>query len=752
MQANVTFTPAEAEIATALFETIFPADETGAGATGIGVLDYVDRALGEAYADHAKTYRAGLAALDRVAQATIGTSFVDGTPRQRRALVRGMQRGNLKHFDRPDQREFFSLVRTHVQEGLFADPLYGGNRDKAGWRLLGHPGVWLENSQEEQLSPEPVTKGGVIQSLADLDWPRGANLPDDPPLPNFDSGRGAEPPAADCDVVIVGVGGVGGFIAPILAEAGLRVVGLEAGPYRRPTDFVPDELGSAYYCRQNMGSKFMAEEPRWRTSAGAPTQAPTYSLGRMMNSVGGSIIHYGAWLRRYHPHHLRYRSHVVERWGEAAIPEGCTVADWPIDYDELRPYFTRVEREVGVAGGDRNPHVQFDEPLPLPPTRPFRLGELFSEAATSLGLHPHPAPVGFTTAPYNGFPASTYSAWNNGFGAWNGEKWHPGLTSVPKALASGNFDLRTGCRVTRVVTDADGRASGVEYVDPAGNARTQRAGIVILAAYTWENVRLMALSGDAKHPDGLGNGTGQLGRHLMTKNFPHVDGFFPDIVFNRHAGPAAQAIVMDDFVSADFDAFGEGGFIGGATLGAENQMLPIQIARETLPPDVPSWGAAYKAHLLQWQHWGVCRLQPDSLPYADHVIDLDPDARDRSPLGLPVVRVTYRLRENEQRQAAYFEAKAAEILRAMGAAKTWAGPAFTGIGSSHDLGGCRAAEDAAAGVTDREMRVHDTLGLYVFGGAVFPTCPGINPTLTLWAWAAMAAERLVARLRGGVEP
>ena len=391
-----------------------------------------------------------------------------------------------------------------LQEGLFSDPAYGGNRDKLGWRFLGHPGVWLENSAEENLTPDPVTKGGRIQSLADVATALHQQQGDEP-IPGFDPQRGAAPPAERADVVLVGVGGVGGFIAPVLAGAGLKVVGLEAGPYWRLEDFQPDELGATYYCRAEMGAKFKSETPRWRRNESEATQELTFSLGRMMNGVGGSVIHYGGWLRRFPAHNFRLRSHALECWGPAAIPDGSTVVDWPVSYDELRPYFAEVERIVGIGGDEDNVFLPHDAPYPLPPTRPFRMGEMFIAAARSLGLHPHASPVGMTTRPYNGYPEMTYTAWNNGFGSWTGDKWHPGLTSVREALATGNFDLRTHCRVTRVLTDADGRARGVEYVDALGRPQTQLADTVILAAYTFENVRLLFLSGDDRHPDGLGN-------------------------------------------------------------------------------------------------------------------------------------------------------------------------------------------------------------------------------------------------------
>jgi gluconate 2-dehydrogenase alpha chain len=143
------------------------------------------------------------------------------------------------------------------------------------------------------------------------------------------------------------------------------------------------------------------------------------------------------------------------------------------------------------------------------------------------------------------------------------------------------------------------------------------------------------------------------------------------------------------------------------------------------------------------------RVQPDALPYEDAFLDIDPRAKERTRLGLPVIRVTYNLHENEHRIAEYMEHKCEEILLAMGAKSTWRGPRFTGAGSSHDLGGCRMGDDPAASVVDRHLEVHDTPGLYVFSGATFPTCPGVNPTLTLWAVVLRAARELVDRLQAG---
>ena len=375
---------------------MFPSDEHGPGARQIGAVTYLDRALAGAYRDHLPVYRDGLALLDSVSRARYGVRFASAEEAAQDDLLGDLERGEISGWVAPDQSSFFELMRSHLQEGLFSDPAYGGNREKLGWRFLGHPGVWLENSPEENLSPDPVTKGGRIQSLADVATALHEQQHEEH-IPGFDPQRGAAPPAARADVVLVGVGGVGGFIAPVLTSAGLNVVGLEAGPYWRLEDFQPDELAATYYCRAEMGAKFKNETPRWRRNESEATRELTFSLGRMVNGVGGSVIHYGGWLRRIPAHSFRLRSHAVECWGPAAIPEGSTVVDWPVSYDELRPYFAEVERIVGIAGDEDNVFLAHDQPYPLPATRPFRMGEKFIAAARSLGLHPHAAPVGMTT-------------------------------------------------------------------------------------------------------------------------------------------------------------------------------------------------------------------------------------------------------------------------------------------------------------------------------------------------------------------
>src|SRR5260370_33226386 len=163
----------------------------------------------------------------------------------------------------------------------------------------------------------PADKGGRYQSLSDL-W-TGWQMPISD-LPGFDPLRGQAPPAKEVDVILVGVGSMSSIVAPILTEAGLKVIAFEPGPFRRSADYFPDELGAAYYCRATMGPKFGSEIPRWRRNDSELTREATFSLGRMMNSGGGSVIHYGGWMRRFHAQHLPTPPSIGVSWGPEDLP------------------------------------------------------------------------------------------------------------------------------------------------------------------------------------------------------------------------------------------------------------------------------------------------------------------------------------------------------------------------------------------------------------------------------------------------
>src|SRR3954453_2722167 len=169
----VSLNPYQARTAAAIFERMFPPGADNPGAVEIGVVTYLDRALAGHDRHLRDTYHLGLAALDNAARDTGGTAFADCGPDEQDRLIADLEAARLPRFHVPEQHEFFCVLRAHLQEGLFADPAHGGNRGKAGGRFLGHPGVWLEHSAEENLAEQPVTKNGEIRDLADAGYRLG---------------------------------------------------------------------------------------------------------------------------------------------------------------------------------------------------------------------------------------------------------------------------------------------------------------------------------------------------------------------------------------------------------------------------------------------------------------------------------------------------------------------------------------------------------------------------------------------------
>jgi gluconate 2-dehydrogenase alpha chain len=297
--------------------------------------------------------------------------------------------------------------------------------------------------------------------------------------------------------------------------------------------------------------------------------------------------------------------------------------------------------------------------------------------------------------------------------------------------------------VLDVLTGGDGAAAGVRYL-AKGEERCQESGVVVLACYAFENSRLLRLSKDRHHQRGLGNETGQVGRHYMTRQQPSVHALFAGRKLNRFIGPTAQAMAIADLSADHFDHH-RLGFIRGGRIAVFNQYLPIE-ASGVLPPDVPRWGAGWRDFFLDaYNATAMLFLDPEILPYADNRLDLDPEVVDR--LGRPVTRITFDIGDNEYRLIDFLQGRAEQIARRMGATRTWRRPALTGPISTHDVGGTRMGSDPESSVVDSFGRVHDTPGLFVLGGSTFVSLPAVNPALTILALALRAAEAIAGTAR-----
>jgi len=545
------------------------------------------------------------------------------------------------------------------------------------------------------------------------------------------------------DVVLVGLGSVGGIAAHVLTSAGRRVVALEAGEDRSSADFVKqlDELGHPFY-RNALGTKMVNKSiPTWRRNENVPAGDPIYTVPSV-NGVGGTSLHYGGASWRLCEGDFRARSDTIARYGEAALPAGSAVADWPVSYAELEPYYDKVEYAIGVSGDNTgNPwEPPRSRPFPMPPLRHKGWTELAMNRLKAMGYHPFRQPAAVNSVPYGGRAACSYCGYCSGFGCWNDAKGSTLVTTIPLARQSGLLDLRAECRVTRILSDSSGRVTGVRYVDRDGEECEQPAGVVILSAFVYETVRRLLLSTSERFPNGLANNHGQVGKYFMTHTYVIVNGQYDGLDVKAMNGLGAQATIIDDFYGDNFD-HKDLGFIRGASVGTFSEVRPIGAAGAK-PPEVPSWGPKFKEWLTTSARSVVAFFaQMEVLPYHANYLDLDPDKRD--PWGDPVTRVTYDMHGNEARMAAFLEGKLTEIHQRFGASHVWTAmkapptPVY-----SHVFGGARMGNDPATSVVDAMGMAHEVPNLAIMGGALFPTTGGRNPTETMQALAWRTSEHI----------
>jgi gluconate 2-dehydrogenase alpha chain len=552
------------------------------------------------------------------------------------------------------------------------------------------------------------------------------------------------------DVVVVGLGAAGGVAVQPMAEAGLDVVGLEAGTWLDRRDFAPDEIRNNYRDWPMLVKKAEQERPTSRaTSAQTANQIGGHP---MMNAVGGTTLHYWAQSWRLNPWDFNVVSETTRRYGASRIPTGTTVEDWPFGYDELEPYYDRVEYEIGVSGNAGNIRGEIDprgnrfegprqRAYPMPALRWTAFNERMAEAAEGLGWHPFAGPAAINSTAYQGRPGCGYHGFCNKGGCPLDAKNSPHLTTIPRAVDTGNLRVVTRAHVTTIEVDSSGRTTGVNYV--VGNTEYfQPARVVLIASYTYENVRLLLLSKSRAYPDGLSNNQGQVGRHYFSHHQGAGVGALLPYDTGAWYGLPAQGVAIDDFADDNFD-HSDVDFIGGGNLWAMSDRRPISAANMSTYGGGRNWGSDWKRFIREHaDRTHSFYIQKTTLPYEDNYLDLDPQFTD--PLGFPVIRITGQYKENERAIAAFTQDKAEEWYRAVGATEITRGGLGNSMGAStHAYGGTRMGDDPETNVLDRFGFSHEAPNLGVLGASVMGTSGARNPTLTSQALAWRTAQHLV---------
>ena len=540
----------------------------------------------------------------------------------------------------------------------------------------------------------------------------------------------------EVDFVIVGSGAAGGVLARELSQAGFSVVVLEQGPRLGEADFTHDEY--AYWVQWEIAADPRRNIQTFRASeaeeAGIRRQVPPAIYGRL---VGGSSVHFTANFWRLHP--VDFKEGTL--WGGV---EGASLVDWPITYDELEPYYTKVDWEVGVSGqaGASPFEPPRSRPYPMRPVAVKSSGVLFDKGCREMGWNPFPAPMAIATEPFRGRPGCIHCGFCMGFGCEVRAKSSTLVTMIPEAEATGRCEIRAESRVVGVEIDRTGRTTGVRYLDRERSEHLQRGKAVILAANGAETPRLLFLSESSRHPDGLANSSGLVGKHLMCNGMSMVGAAFEHELNEFKSVQVTR--IMHDF----YDADPARGFYGGGGINARIFYHPMMWGLEGYgPPGAPTWGPEYKALLRDFSRSMFVNGHTTSLPVESNSISLDPNVRDS--WGYPAIRMTYLDHPDDLSMMRFMRDRSAEIAEAAGAKRVWRYPVAETTATAHLLGTCRMGTDPSGSVIDPDHRTHDVPNLFLCDGSSMVTSGRGQPTMTIMALAFRAAERIGKLARRG---
>jgi choline dehydrogenase-like flavoprotein len=558
-------------------------------------------------------------------------------------------------------------------------------------------------------------------------------------------------------VIIVGSGAGGSVAAWELARAGHDVLILEKGRNLMPGLGGHGGIGSLFGNDEVKAARFFENqdpllEPRTARSQDEAARGVARSFTGDVNDlpavVGGGTVHWDAKVPRF------WRQDFKGLSLHGPVP-GANVADWPLSYEELEPFYDAVERQLGVQGDlARMPAATLAQaprrrPFAMAPNPPMYGGSLLAKGAESLGYHPYPFPQAVNSRRFDQRPRCNSCGYCSGFGCPINARGGAAVSFLHQALRSG-ARLRTRCFVHRVDVSRDGRrVRGVSYMDRHGRRRLERADVVIVAASAIETARLLLLSATSAHPRGLGNRSGQVGRNLMFHHFTQAAAFFSESV-HAWRGPSTT-VTMDDFVGPDFgDAAKAAGlpYLKGGICEVGGTLTLLAEAKAYAGIG-GVWGRAHK-DLMRGatirDHVAGISMIGEDLPQLANRVDLDPTIRDVH--GFPVPRITYSPHRHELAASAYYQPKLEAICQAAPGASS--GLAFdadtptagTVPATKHIMGTARMGSSPDSSVVDALGRVHEVEGLVIADGSVFVSSGGFNPTLTIMALALRSARHV----------
>lgn len=512
----------------------------------------------------------------------------------------------------------------------------------------------------------------------------------------------------DSVVVVIGTGAGGGTLANELAQKGVSVVSLEAGAWHEPDDFVQDEWASF---GQLAWLDARTTSGDWRVSrdfAGLPAW--------IVKSVGGSTVHWAGASLRFQPHEWKAKT----TYGDV---EGASLLDWPIDADEMDPWYTKAEDKLHVTRTGERPG--------LPGNNNFKVLEAGAKKLGYENVHTGRMAIK-SSEDADGTPCQQM-----GFcfqGCKVAAKWSPSYDEIPNAIETGNLELRTQAHVQRIEHDDSGKVTGVVYVDAEGNEQVQKARVVAVAGNSIESPRILLNSASEKFPDGLANSSGQVGRNYMRHMTASVYAVFDQPV-RMWRGTTMAGIITDE---SKHDP--SRGFVGGYEMETLSLGLPFMAA--FLDPG--GWGREFTTALDSYENMAGMWLVGEDMPQESNRVTLNTDVKDQ--YGMPVANVHFDDHPNDiaMRNHAWQQGEA--IYNAVGATRTFPTPPYP---STHNLGTNRMSENPQDGVVNKWGQTHDVANLFISDGSQFTTGAAENPTLTIVALAIRQADHIASEMSAG---
>ena len=538
------------------------------------------------------------------------------------------------------------------------------------------------------------------------------------------------------DVVVIGTGASGAMTAHTLVEHGVSVLMLDAGWKFDRSESWAHVLPFEADRRRREGEapprfRLDTREQPYLTPEGRP-----FDLWRTWGWGGKTNVWGRVSLRMSD---LDFTGPEREGWG---IP-------WPIRYADVAPYYDRVEQLIGVTGGDDDSDSLPGSRYHLPPVKPRCAEVILSRAAGRLGIPAVPIRRAVLTRSHGGRPACHYCG-SCGSGCRTASYFNATDYLLMPALETGRLEIVSGAVAARVLTGDDGRADGVQYFErESGAERVVRARTVVVAASTMDSTRILLNSKSGRHPAGLGNGSGQLGRNYCEQVRFHRFGFLPPLFgqgYTNDGGIGGGHVYIPRFNHRLTGLDYVGGF-GIQMWGNGCQTTGLNVA-ELLPG--LEFGAGFKQRVRE-RYPALAALHPygEILPRPDNRVTVDEARTDR--YGVPLMHIDVTFGDNEMRMVRHMHEVADEILHTAGAEMVPARPAeHDRPGAAiHEHGTVRMGDDPARSVLNGFNRMHEVDNVLVVDGSSFTSASEKNPTLTILALAWRAGDYLAEELRSG---